>query len=145
MALNSADVKKLLQDHDLGLLIIRVFIGGAMIAYGVPKFMNGGDYLVEVGKSMGYLGIHFAPLFWGFLAALIEVMGGFMILAGFLFRPAAAFLAFTMIVATIAQVHQLDPAKGKDFVMMAMHPLSYAGVFMGLLFSGPGKWSIQKH
>jgi putative oxidoreductase len=75
MALNSADVKKLFQDHDLGLLIIRFFIGGAMIAYGVPKFMNGGDYLVEVGKSMGYLGIHFAPLLWGFLAALVEVMG----------------------------------------------------------------------
>jgi hypothetical protein len=68
-----------------------------------------------------------------------------MILMGFLFRPAAALLAFTMIVATVAQAHQLDPANGKNFVMMALHPLSYAGIMMGLLFAGPGKWSIQKN
>lgn len=142
MALNSADVKKLLQDHDLGLLIIRVAIGGAMIAYGVPKFMSGGEYLTKVGESMGYLGIHFAPLFWGFLAALSEVMGGFMILAGFLFRPAAAALAFTMIVATMTQMHNMTA--DQTFTTTALHPLSYAGVFLGLLFAGPGKWSIQK-
>ena len=146
MALNSADVKKLLQDHDLGLLIVRIAIGGAMMAYGVPKFMHGGEYLSKVGESMGYLGLHFAPLFWGFLAALTEVMGGFMILAGFLFRPAAFFLVFTMVVATVAQAHQVvHGAEGKDFVTLAMHPLSYAGIFLGLLFAGPGKWSIQKH
>ena len=32
----------------------------------------------------------------------------------------------------------------KDFVANALHPLSYFGVFLGLLFSGPGKWSLQK-
>ena len=140
MAINSADVKKLLQDHDLGLLIIRIFIGGAMIAYGVPKFMKGGETLTQIGGAMGYLGIHFAPLFWGFLSALTEVMGGFMILAGFLFRPAAAFLAFNMFVATLLLAHT-----NPDFVMGAMHPLSLFGIFLGLLFAGPGKWSIQKH
>ncbi len=145
MALNSADVKKLLQDHDLGILIIRIAIGGAMIAYGVPKFMNGGEYLAKVGESMGFLGVRFAPLFWGFLAALAEVMGGFMILAGFLFRPAAAALAFTMFVAAVSQFHAIDVSAGKTFTATVLHPLSYMGVFLGLLFAGPGKWSIQKH
>lgn len=145
MALNSADVKKLLQDHDLGLLIIRLAIGGAMIAYGVPKFMSGSAGLTQVGASMGYLGVHFAPLFWGFLAALAEVMGGFMVLAGFLFRPAAAALAFTMLVACISQWHGMDASAGKTFEATVLQPLSYMGVFLGLLFAGPGKMSIQKH
>lgn len=139
MALNAADVKKLFQDHDLGLLIIRLVMGAAMIAYGVPKFMNGGEYLTKVGGAMGYVGIHFAPFFWGLLAAIIEVVGGFMILVGALFRPAAFGLMIVMIIATIFQAHT-----GKDFISTALHPLTYAGVFLGLLFKGPGKWSIQK-
>jgi putative oxidoreductase len=139
MALNSSDVKKLFSDPDLGLLVVRIALGAAMIAYGVPKFMHGGATLEEVGSAMKFLGLGFAPLFWGFMDALVEVMGGVMILWGFLFRPAAALLTFTMVVATIYKAHT-----GDDFVMNALHPLSYAGIFLGLLFTGPGKWSVQK-
>lgn len=140
MALNSADVKKLLQDHDLGLLLIRIAIGAAMIAYGVPKFMGGGTSLENVGMGIQYVGIHGGYLFWGFVAALIEVVGGFMILLGFLFRPAAFFLVLVMIVATLFQGHTQT-----DFVAHGLHPLSFAGIFVGLMFAGPGKWSIQKN
>jgi putative oxidoreductase len=122
-----------------------------MMAYGVSKFLHGADgkstveTLTSIGKSMDYVGIHFGYLFFGFVSALTEVMGGFMILAGFLFRPAAALLAFNMLIATIFVTHQLDASQGKTFVQMAMHPLSLMGIFLGLLFAGPGKWSIQKH
>jgi putative oxidoreductase len=140
MALSSNDVKKLFSDPDLGLLIVRVILGGAMIAYGVPKFMNGGAMLEQVGTAMKFVGLDFAPVFWGFMAALTEVMGGIMIMWGFLFRPAALFLLFTMVVATLFQAHQAG-----SFVANAVHPLSYAGIFLGLIFTGPGKWSIQKN
>lgn len=140
MALNSADVKKLLQDHELGLLMIRIAIGASIIAYGVPKFMGGSETLTAVGQGIQYIGIHGGYMFWGFLAALVEVVCGFMILLGFLFRPAAFLLTLVMIMATLFQAHN-----NPDFVKSALHPLSYAGVFFGLLFSGPGKWSIQKN
>ncbi len=110
-----------------------------MMAYGIPKFMGGTESLTQVGGAMGYLGIHGAPLLWGFIAALIEVVGGLMILLGFLFRPAAFGLMIVMVVATLFQAHTKT-----DFVMNALHPLSYFGVFLGLLFKGPGKWSLQK-
>jgi len=140
MALNQADLKKLLQDHDLGLLIIRIAIGGAVMAAGVPKFMGGQATLMQVGEAMGFVGIHFAPLFWGILAALTEVMGGFMILLGFLFRPAAFFLMFVMAVATLMLAHT-----SQNFWQDALTPISYFGVFAGLLFAGPGKLSVQKN
>jgi putative oxidoreductase len=142
MALNPADVKKLLQDHDLGLLFIRIALGGSMMAYGIPKFMGGMDALAQVGQAMQYVGIHGAFHVWGLLAALIEVVGGLMILLGFLFRPAAFALILVMLIATLFQGHT---HQAKDFVANALHPLSYMGVFMGLLFSGPGKWSLQKN
>ena len=140
MALNPTDVKKLLQDHDLGLLFIRIAIGGAMIAYGIPKFMGGTESLAQVGQAMQYVGIHGAPHVWGLLAALVEVVGGLMVLLGFLFRPAAFGLMIVMVVATLYQAHT-----GKGFVVSALHPLSFFGVFLGLLFAGPGKWSLQKN
>ncbi len=140
MALNQADVKRLLEDHDLGLLLVRIAMGCTMMAHGIPKFMGGQSTLIQVGQAMGYVGIHFAPLMWGILAAIIEVMGGFMILLGFLFRPAAFLLMITMAIATTMLVKT-----GADFLQTTITPLSYFGVFLGLLFAGPGKISIQKN
>lgn len=136
MALSASDVKKLFQDDNLGILIIRLVMGAAIIAAGIPKFMNGPDALREVGSAMSYIGVNFAPLTFGFLAALAEIVGGFMIMLGFLFRPAAALLTFVMIMASIATAHN-----NPDGIAL---PISYAGVFLGLLFTGPNKFSVQK-
>jgi hypothetical protein len=64
-----------------------------MIAYGVPKFMNGGA-MPPGGTAKEYCRARFAPVFWGFMAALTEVMGGIMIMWGFLFVRQRCFCSF---------------------------------------------------
>ncbi len=55
--------------RDTGLLILRVGLGVMMIMHGLPKLQGGPELWAGVGKSMGNIGIHFMPTFWGFMAA----------------------------------------------------------------------------
>ncbi|WOO42383.1 DoxX family protein [Rubellicoccus peritrichatus] len=132
-------VSKFLDKPDFGFLIIRVIVGVIFVAAGIGKFLGGSETLEGVGQAMSIVGISFAPLFWGFLAALVETVGGLLLIVGFLFRGSAFFLLGTMIVATAVKV-----STGDDFVKDIGYPLAMAAVTAGLLFTGPGKIAIQK-
>ena len=55
--------------HNLGLLIIRLGIGLAIMYYGYPKLIGGMPYWTSEGLVMKNIGIAFLPAFWGFLIA----------------------------------------------------------------------------
>lgn len=122
---------------DYGLLIIRIGIGAMFMLHGYPKIMGGTEMWSQIGASMGNIGIHFAPIFWGFMASLAEFAGGLCLIIGFLFRPALAMLIFTMFIAAL--MHYM---KG-DGLMGASHAIESAIVFLGLFISGPGKYALK--
>lgn len=122
---------------DYGLLIIRIGIGAMFMLHGYPKIMGGTEMWSQIGASMGNIGIHFAPTFWGFMASLAEFAGGLCLIIGFLFRPALAMLIFTMFIAAL--MHYM---KG-DGLMGASHAIESAIVFLGLFISGPGKYALK--
>jgi len=64
--------------RDLGLLILRVGLGVMMMTHGIPKLAGGPAEWARVGGAMGRLGVHFAPTFWGLMAASSETFGGFL-------------------------------------------------------------------
>lgn len=121
-----------------GLLIIRIGVGVMFITHGYPKLVGGPDYWEAVGKAMGHIGIHFLPVLWGLLAALVETLGGIFLIIGFFFRPTALLLAFTMLIATLQHL------KSGDALMVASHAIEIGAVFLGLSFLGPGKYSVDK-
>ena len=82
---------------DLGLLIIRLGLGIMFIMHGYPKLTGGPEMWEKIGGAMGNVGINFLPVFWGFLAAFAEAVGGLLFALGLLFRPTAFALAFTML------------------------------------------------
>jgi putative oxidoreductase len=133
MSLKSVDT--FLHKPDVGLLIIRVVVGVVMVVFGVNKFMGGQARLEGLGQAIGVFGITFWPLFWGFMAALTETVGGFLLVIGFLFRPAAFFLFFTLLVAVATKW-------GGPFQEMAF-PLVMVALFAGLLFTGPGRFQVK--
>src|SRR5690606_32193144 len=94
--------------------------------------------LEAVGGAMGNLGITFFPTFWGLMAAIAETIGGFLLIIGLAFRPACLLLAFTMFTAALNHL-----ARG-DGLMGASQPIELFAVFIGLLFIGPGKYSVDK-
>jgi putative oxidoreductase len=87
---------------------------------------------------MSKVGVNFAPEVWGFLAALAEFGGGLLLALGLWFRLACLGLLVTMIMATVMHL-----TKGDGFSGYA-HALESAFVFLGLLFAGPGRYSLDE-
>lgn len=124
--------------RNTGLLILRVGLGAMMMFHGLPKIMGGPDKWAALGGSMKVIGIDFVPAFWGFMAAIAEGMGGFLLLLGLFFRPVNMLLAFTMLIAALVHF-----GKGEG-VMGAAHAMEVGIVFFSLIFIGPGKYSVDK-
>lgn len=127
---------------DLGILAIRLGIGASMlILHGWGKITGGPETWTKVGGGMANLGIRFLPVFWGLMAALSESLGSVLLILGFFFRPAAACLAFTMLVAVA--VHLNMPAGSPNGGWAgASHAMELMFVYLGLLLIGPGKYSF---
>ena len=123
---------------DFGLLLLRVGIGVMFLFHGAPKLLGGPDKWTSLGSAMQYLGIHAFPMFWGFSAAITEFFGGVFLILGLFFRPACFFLAVTMAVA--ASMH-LGRGEG---LMAASHAIENGIFFLGLIFIGPGRYSVDR-
>ena len=127
---------------DWALLIIRVVVGLSMFLFhGYGKLTGGPEVWGQVGNSMGVLGISFAPVFWGFLAALAESVCSVALIFGVFYRPAAAMLAFTMFVAVLRHLNLPAEDLGSGW-KGASHALELLAVYVGLLLAGAGRYRI---
>jgi putative oxidoreductase len=141
--MNTQIIRRILRtDGQLGSLALRLPLGIIFMAHGAQKLFGwfGGYGLEGTGQWMASIGL--AP---GYLMALLagsgEFIGGLAILLGLVTRPAAAVLAFTMVVA-IFSVH-IDHGlfmsnNGYEF---ALALLSGA---LALVALGGGAWSLDR-
>ena len=127
--------------RNFGLLIIRVGLGIMFIYHGYPKIIGGVKTWEMIGSATGNVGIHFLPVAWGLLAALTETVGGFLLIIGLGFRLACLFLLIDLTIAALFHLHQTGAEGG---LMAASHAIEDAVMFAGLLFVGPGKYSMDK-
>jgi putative oxidoreductase len=123
---------------NFGLLIIRIGLGVLFIWHGVPKLAGGPDHWEKIGGAMKVVGISYAPAFWGFMAAIIETFGGLLLMIGLAFRPVCLLLVLNLIVAALMHFSKGDGLQG------ASHAIEDAIMFLGLIFIGPGLYSIDK-
>lgn len=137
-------IKSVFRHPDLGLLIIRLSLGIVFVIAGYNKFIGGEATLNAVGANIKYIGLdvgtnNISTMFFGCLAAGVEVACGAGLAVGLLFRTSAFGLFLTMLVATLMKV---DTAVNgiNDFG----YPMVMALVSLGLLFIGAGKICLQK-
>ncbi|MCL4360992.1 DoxX family protein [Candidatus Dependentiae bacterium] len=123
--------------NDIGLAVIRIGTGLLFIGHGYLKLINGVPEWKWTGKQMTNLGINFAPIFWGVSAMLSELLGGISLTLGLGTRIAAAFMSFVMFVAVI---HHIKKGDGYGYISF---PLSHLIVFIGLIITGSGMFSLD--
>ena len=129
-------------DDGAGALALRIPVGIVFAAHGAQKLFGwfggyglegSGQFFASVGLNPGYL--------LALLAGLAEFFGGLALVAGLLVRPAAAALAFAMLVAIFA-VHW-----GKGFFAASggyEFALALFAASLSLLFSGAGRFSVDR-
>jgi putative oxidoreductase len=123
---------------NFGLLVMRAGLGVMMFLHGLPKLTGGVPKWHSLGENMGLLHIHFIPVFWGFMCAITECIGGLFCVLGLWFRLVCMLMLINFIVATAAHL-----AEGEK-VLEASHALELCFVFFGLIFLGAGTYSIDK-
>lgn len=119
---------------NFGLLLLRIGLGFSyMYNHGFAKISHPEKWQA-LGEKMSLLHIHFVPAFWGFMAAFSEFFGGLFLLLGLFSRIACILLGFTMFVAFLTGFTK-NEFNSAAFEMMT--------VFIALLFTGPGKYSLD--
>ncbi len=145
----------------LGLLVLRLVIGGIFVAHGYPKLFGGqgaSNKLPDTAKAtlgegfvqqveqggvsatvgtMESLGVP-NPKAAGWSLALVEFVGGLALVFGFKTRPMAAALAFSQAVA-INKVHASEGLVGGYEYNVAL-----IGGTVALAIGGPGKISLDR-
>ena len=127
-----------MHDADLGLLIIRVAMGGMITAHGYNHFFGGGR-LPGAGRWFDSLGIR-PGLVHAWVTAVVEVGAGLMFAVGFLTPLAAAGIIGIMSVAGIV-VHRPNgffiTKEGYEYVLVV------SAACAGVAAIGPGQWSVD--
>ena len=124
--------------RDLGLLVLRAGIGIMMTLHGWPKLAGGLPAWEKLGQAMSHVGINFFPGFWGFSCAMVETIGGVLLIIGFCFRPVTILLTLNFIVATVLLY------KTSGVFLDWSRPAEMLILFFSRIFIGAGKYSVDR-
>lgn len=131
--------KNFLRNNDLGLLLLRLTIGGLMLFHGIHKLVGGVGFISGMLESIGL------PGFIAYFSLAAEFLCSLMIIAGVWTRAAALVFAGNMAVAILmahaAQIFSVDPMTGGWAIELPMLYLMGAVV---LIFTGAGKYAVTK-
>ena len=128
---------------DLGLLIIRLGIGGSVLVFrALGNLVGGSTVWAQNGAFIFETGINVSPELVGLTMAAIETIGALMVISGALFRTGTVLLILTIVPSLI---YQMNSASSTVFSGLESSFVSVllATVLLGLAVSGPG--SIAMH
>ncbi|MFP4369083.1 MAG: DoxX family protein [Candidatus Kapaibacterium sp.] len=124
-----------------GLLLLRIGLGIMMVIHGSLKFAGGEEALTWTGSAVSIFGFSSGHMFFGIIAAMIEIIGGLLLALGFFHKLAALALLLVMIMASI---YEINANTGfSDTFVKASHPVKIGIVYLSLIISGPGKYSLD--
>ena len=123
---------------NLGLLIMRLGVGGLMLIHGLSKIAGGISTVKYLVESAGL------PSFFAYGVYIGEVIAPIMILIGFRTRLAAAIMAFNCLVAVI-MYHpggflSLDATGGWALEFIALYLIGAVALF----FTGSGRFAVSR-
>ena len=127
------------RNQNIGLLILRLSIGFMLLLHGISKVADGFSGLKGMLAGMGM------PKFFAYGALVGEVVAPVLLIIGLLTRPAAAVVAFNMLVAVAmahsAAIFSLTSMGGWSIEL----PMLFFFPAVALIFTGGGKYIISSH
>lgn len=113
----------------------RIVMGLAFIYYGVSKFFFIGGTIFFVGTKLPMA----SAVFW--LAVVIEIVGGLMLVLGIKTRWVSAWFAFYCCFTAV--VFHFDVAN-RGVLDHFFENFALAGGFLCLMEAGPGAWAMER-
>ena len=118
--------------RDRVLLVLRLLSGGAFVVFGAGKFVNHSSELASF-KAYGLP----APEAFVVLIGVVEFVGGLLLIAGVLTRPAALVLAGDMVGAIV-----VSGLAKEELISLTLAPAELVAMLV-LLRMGPGRYVID--
>lgn len=123
-----------LKNTDIGILLLRLGVGGLMLTHGIPKLLRlFGSDPIQFADPIG-IGVEASLT----LAVFSEVICSILIIVGLATKLASIPLIITMAVAFFI-VHADDPFQRKELALF------FLIVYIVLLFTGSGKYSLDHY
>lgn len=127
----------MLENADLGKLIIRLTLGGLMLFHGVAKLFNG------VSGIEAMLSAHGMPGFFAYGVFIGELIAPLMVILGYHTRIGALLIVFNMLVAiALAHGHQLMSLAGSGGWSLELQGF-FLFIALALVFLGPGRYKLK--
>ena len=127
-----------IHNNSLGILFLRISIGGLMLFHGVNKIIHGIDGIISLTTAKGF------PELMAYGIYIGEVLAPVLILIGFLTRPAAATVAFTMVMSIYLAFGWAGFELNKHGAPGVELNLMYLIGALALVFTGAGRYSVTK-
>lgn len=125
-------------DSDIGLLVLRIVMGGTIFFHGWHKVLRGIEDQKGLLESIGI------PGFFMYFGYISEVLAPVLIILGVFTRLSALTIIITLLVAI--------PAMPIDVMALGVHgewvieiQLFYLLVPVALFFTGPGRFVVRKN
>lgn len=131
--------KDFLRSTDLGLLLLRIALGGMMLFHGMHKLIYGIGF---IGDMLAAIGL---PSFIAYGSLLAELVASLMIICGIWTRLASVVFAGNMVVAILmahaSEMFSLSPMTGGLVIELPLLYLLGAAV---LCLTGGGRFAVTK-
>ena len=123
--------------RETSLLLMRLSLGVLFIILTGPVLLNGSKW-AAFGSAIRNIGLSSHFQFWGFLGALAGCAGGALMVFGLFFRLGV------LLVLAITLIHTIGAIDRSGTLRAALGAIELCLILTGLLFVGPGKYSVDK-
>ncbi len=123
------------RQSNFGLLIMRLGLAAVLLIHSLPKLFAGSHSWQSVGTTLGFINVGLPVAVLGFSMLLLEALGAVSLMFGYIFRIACIilFIIFGLYFFNYFSI---------GYRTLMLWSAGLAAVFFGLIYAGPGRYSI---
>ena len=120
---------------DSGLLVMRLGLAAVLLIHSLPKLFAGSHSWQSVGTTLGFINVGVPVAILGFVMLLLEALGAISLVFGYFFRISCIilFIIFGLYFFNYFRI---------GYQTLMLWSAGLAAVFFGLVYVGPGRYTI---